>query len=70
MRERRTISQAASVKQAAGGRRKRRWLRCDRGFKSLQMELLGRNSKRDNVTRLEAVLAGHGRDRLPARTTR
>jgi AraC-like DNA-binding protein len=34
------------------------------------VELLGRNSKRNNVTRLEAVLAGHGRDRLPARTTR
>ena len=33
-------------------------------------ELLGRNSKRDNVTRLRAILAGHGRDRLPARATR
>ena len=34
------------------------------------VELLGRNSKRNNVTRLQAILAGHERDRLPARTTR
>jgi AraC-like DNA-binding protein len=34
------------------------------------VELLGRNSKRNNVTRIEAILAGHGRDRLPVRPTR
>jgi len=34
------------------------------------VELLGRNSKRNNVTRLRAILAGHGRDRPPARATR
>lgn len=31
---------------------------------------MGRNSKQDNVTRLHAILAGHERDRLPARPTR
>lgn len=34
------------------------------------MELLGCNSKRNNVTKLQAILAGQERDRLPARTTR
>ena len=34
------------------------------------MELLGRNSNRKNVTRLLSILAGEGRDRPPARTTR
>ena len=34
------------------------------------VELLGANSKRDNVTKLLSILAGEGRDRLPARPTR
>jgi hypothetical protein len=34
------------------------------------VELLGRNSKRNNVTRLRTILAGHERDRPPARATR
>ena len=36
----------------------------------MALEVMGRNSKRNNVTRLHAILAGHGRDRLPARATR
>jgi AraC-like DNA-binding protein len=34
------------------------------------VELLGRNSKRDNVTKLLSILAGEGRDRPPDRPTR
>jgi AraC-like DNA-binding protein len=34
------------------------------------VELLGRYSNRDIATKLQRVLAGHGRDRLPDRTTR
>ena len=36
----------------------------------MAVELLGANSKRDNVTKLLSILAGEGRDRLPARPTR
>ena len=34
------------------------------------MEVLGANSKRDNVTKLLSILAGEGRDQLPDRPTR
>jgi transposase-like protein len=34
------------------------------------VELTGRYSNPDNVSRLQRILAGHDRDRLPARTTR
>lgn len=35
-----------------------------------RVELLGLDSNRDNATKLQRVLAGHGCDRLTARTTR
>jgi AraC-like DNA-binding protein len=34
------------------------------------VELMGRYSNHDNVTTLQRILAGHERDRPPARTTR
>lgn len=35
-----------------------------------KVELLGLYSNRDNATMVQRILAGHGRDRPPARTTR